>query len=445
MKKIFLQDVVPSGKRSIRNIPLPNGKSGSSVREMPTNEARTAKNSSRKKPERPVSNKKFSTLGIWAVALIVLVGLGYSISFLFVSATVTVIPKEINVAMNLDGAASLEPVDDGLGFTIATLSREGAKKIRAVGEESVERKASGKIIIYNNNGKNAQKLVANTRFETPSGLIFRIKEAVLVPGQRTENGIAVPGSATATVYADQSGEKYNIGLSDFTIPGFRDDLRYSKIIAKSDPKFPIKGGLIGTIKKISPADAATAKLSIETQLKNELREDLKSQIPDSHILFNNAFTFGFVELPQDSTTGSVVGTGTTSMDVIVREKGSIYGILFEKVALSKYLAERSTEIGPKDVFIANLDSLNFTLGNMDSFTPSTTDKITFSLSGDARFVWKVEKDRISDGLAGQKRRDVRNILASFESVHKASVTIRPFWIFTLPDKTDKIKVVAQKN
>lgn len=445
MKKIFLRDVVPSGKRSIRNIPLPNGKSGSTTRETPTSEAKATKNSSRKKPERPPSNKSFSNLGIWAIALIVLIGLGYAISFLFVSATVTVTPKEISVTTNLDGTAFLEPVDDELSFTIVTLSKEGTKKIRATGEESVERKASGRIIIYNNNGKNAQKLVANTRFETPSGLIFRIKESVLVPGQRTENGIIIPGSATATVHADQPGEKYNIGLSDFTIPGFKDDLRYSKIIAKSDPKFPINGGLVGTVKKISPADAATAKLSIETQLKNELREDLESQIPDSHILFNNAFTFSFDELPQDNMTDSATETGTTSKDVIVREKGSIYGILFERTALSKYLAEHSTEIGQKDVFIVNLDSLNFALENKDSFVSDTTDQITFKISGDARFVWKIEKDKISGSLAGQKRLNVRDILANFESVHKASVTIKPFWIFTLPDRADKIKVEAKKN
>ncbi|MEK7390882.1 MAG: hypothetical protein AAB635_01960 [Patescibacteria group bacterium] len=445
MKKIFLQDVVPSGKRSIRNIPLPNNKSGPATKDAQVNETRTGKNSPKKPSNRPRSNRNFGNLGIWVIALIVIVGLGYAGSFLFVSATVTVIPKEINVAMNLTGTAFLEPAGEELGFTIATLSRESSKIIPASGEEKVERKASGKIIIYNNNGKAAQKLVANTRFETPNGLIFRIQESVLVPGQKTVNSVVIPGSATATIYADQPGEKYNVGLSDFTIPGFKSDSRFTKIIAKSDPKFPIKGGLIGTVKKIAPADAASAKLSIETQLKSELREDLESQIPDSHILFNNALTFNFEELPQDNQNNgmeSVARTSTTSLTVVVKEKGSIYGILFDRNALSKYLAERSVEIGQKDVFVSNLDLINFTLENKGAFNPVTASEITFKLAGDTRFVWNIHKDIISEALAGQKRRGVKDILANFESVHKANVAIRPVWVFTLPDKTDRIKVAV---
>ena len=443
MKKIFLQDVVPSGKRSIRNIPLPNNKSGPATKDAQVNETRTGKNSPKKPSNRPRSNRNFGNLGIWVIALIVIVGLGYAGSFLFVSATVTVIPKEISVPINLTGTASLEPMSGELGFTIATLSREGSKIIPASGEEKVERKASGKIIIYNNNGKAAQKLVANTRFETPNGLIFRIQESVLVPGQKTVNSVVIPGSATVTVYADQPGEKYNVGLSDFTIPGFKSDSRFTKIIAKSDPKFPIKGGLVGTIKKIATADAATAKLSIETQLKTELSADLESQIPDSHILFSNAFTFSFEELPQSSEGDSGAGTGTTSLSVTAKEKGSIYGILFDRAALSKYLAERSVEIGQKDVFVSNLDQINFTLENKGAFNPVTASEITFKLAGDTRFVWNIHKDTISEALAGQKRRGVKDILANFESVHKANVAIRPVWVFTLPGKADRVKVEVE--
>src|SRR3989344_755828 len=318
MKKILLREVVPSGKRSIRNIPLPNSKSRPSTKDAPLNETGVTKNSAQKTPSRRGASIKFSNLGIWVIALVVLIGLGYAGSFLFVSATVTVIPKEITVPIDLTGTASLEPADGELGFTIATLSREGSKKIPASGEEKVERKASGKIIIYNNNGMNGQKLVANTRFETPDGLIFRIQESVLVPGQKTVSGVATPGSITATVHADQPGEKYNVGLSDFTIPGFKSDSRFVKIIAKSDPKFPIKGGFVGAVKKIAPTDAASAKLAIETQLKNELQEDLKSQIPDSHVLFNKAFTFSFEELPQNNEKDSGVETGTTSSVVVAR-------------------------------------------------------------------------------------------------------------------------------
>ncbi len=438
MTKIFVQDIVPAGKRSIRNIPLPNNKSMPVVeKEMPSEDEQPKKKSPKteqkydKPPTRPGTKRKFSGFGMWFAGIVVLLVVIYAASFMFVSATATITPKEINTPISVAGKAIADATDGTLPYTLVTLSREGSKEVPAGSEEKVERKASGKIIIYNTT-PDAQTLITNTRFQSPAGLIFRIPAQISVPGQKTVNGVTTPGSISVTVTADAPGEQYNIGLSDFTIPGFKDDPKYLKFSAKSDPASPISGGYIGTVRKVTPTDTAAAKISIETQLKNELLTSLDGQIPDTHVLFRSAATFSFEELPQAS--GDAAGTA------VVREKGSVYGILFDKNELSKYLALRLTDVGQKDVTIKNIDTLNFVLDDMSNFNPSTTKEISFKLDGNANFVWNIDREAVAQSLVGQKRANIRAILANYESVDRANVVIQPFWILSLPKNPAKIQV-----
>ncbi len=450
MTKIFVQDIVPAGKRSIRNIPLPTSKSMPMAPkevvekdvvaeeiEQPTRKG----SKSVKPPKTPKTKSGFPGFGVWATIVVALLVVIYAGSFLFVTATATIVPKEANVPITVNGKAtsqdSMSTDATGLHFTIATLTREGSKEVPAGTEEKVEKKATGKIIIYNSYSADPQTLVANTRFETASGLIFRIPAQVVVPGQKTVNGVVTPGSVEVSVNADAAGEKYNIGLGDFTIPGFKGDPRFAKFSAKSDPKAPIAGGFVGVARKVTANDTAAAKVAIETQLKNELQSALNSQIPDTHVLFGGASTFDFDELPQEA--GEASGTAT------IKEKGTVYGILFDKNELSKYLAMQSSEIGEKDVTVENIDSLHFTLDNMAGFNPASTKDITFKLDGTADFVWNVNKDDVAKSLTGEKRGNIRGILANFESVDRASVSIHPIWIFSMPKNADKIRVEIEET
>ena len=88
--------------------------------------------------------------------------------------------------------------------------------------------AQGTITVYSTETK-AQDLINNTRFETPSGLIFRIHAPITVP-PATSSG---PGSVTATVYADQPGASYNVAATSFTVPGLQNTPEYTEVTAKS--------------------------------------------------------------------------------------------------------------------------------------------------------------------------------------------------------------------
>lgn len=462
MAKIFVQDVVPSGKRSIRNIPLPGGgriEAGTGMRaagrvaerentermyereRATTAEERSRRSSPPPPPPRSERNerreqKPRSRIGLWVGILIFLLIVGFVGSFFFSSAKVSITPREINLPVDITASAMAKPGPTDLGFTIVTLSKEGDKEVPAGTESQISQKASGKIVIYNSYSSAPQILVANTRFESTDGHIFRINAQTTVPGQKTAGSGTIPGSVEVTVYADQPGDKYNIGLSDFTIPGFKGDPRFAKFSAKSDPASPITGGFIGTARKVTAADQASAKVGIETQLKNELSNQIASQIPETHVLFKGASTFDFTALPQEN------GSASTAM---VREKGSIFGILFDHDQLSKYIASQVQEVGAKNVSIANLDGLTFSLQDMNNFDPNTTQKITFHLTGNAKFVWNIDDSKISESLAGQNRANIKPILGNFEEIDRANVSFSPVWVLTLPKDPAKIKVELDNN
>lgn len=105
-----------------------------------------------------------------------------------------------------------------------------------------DKKARGKVMIYNEYSSSHQTLVATTRLLSESGKIFRLVDDAIVPGfKKTNNGIEA-GTIQVDVIADGLGEEYIIGPSKFFIPGFKsiNEEKYSKIYAKSEEAMAVE-------------------------------------------------------------------------------------------------------------------------------------------------------------------------------------------------------------
>ena len=224
----------------------------------------------KKENESPKDRNPRSHSLIWAFSAVVLLTVGFVVANYFASATVEITPitRSINIDHDFTAVASGGAKEGNLIFNYVATSTEKTKEVPATVEKKIQRKASGKVLIFNSYNGEKQRLIKNTRLESPDRKIFRIDESVVVPGAKMAGGKVVePGSVIAIVYADVAGDKYNVGLSDFTIPGFKGDPRYAKFTAKSKTDSPISGGFSGTVKVPSDASVATAK--------EELKQDLK--------------------------------------------------------------------------------------------------------------------------------------------------------------------------
>ena len=153
---------------------------------------------------------------IWALVVISIFSLTGAVFYVFSSAEVVIIPRVAEADFNNDFKAKKYNgstfSETTLGYNIYHVEKLGTKNLDADGDKLVQRKSSGIIIIYNKFSDSTQKLIKNTRFETPDGLIYRIDQSVVIPGRTTVSGKITPGSVEAKVYGDEPGVKYKYFL-----------------------------------------------------------------------------------------------------------------------------------------------------------------------------------------------------------------------------------------
>lgn len=458
MPKRIVEDVVPPERKSIRNIPLPSSRGatlgtdqGNYAPQRPTREPvrRAAppiqapvqedvqmrspvRQNPPQRPQSPIpkgSKRSRKTLKWVLIILFVVLALGFVLSYVFANATVTVTPKEQVLPVNISLTAHTEAGKADVLYQTITLTREKTTEVPATGEEDVQRKASGSIIIYNNFSADSQVLVKNTRFKTPSGLIYRIQDQVTVPGKKG----STPGSLKVTVYADEAGEKYNAGLQDFVIPGFESDsARFKAITAKSDPTSPLQGGFVGKVKMVSTADKAAADKVIEADLRKEIIDTISAQVPEGYMSIESEMFVAFEDLPQaagSNASSAKIGKKATAQAIIVNTEE------FQDEIIA--ITSGDSENGPKTIKIGNMNELPISIDK----TPTSADpSIKFAIQGNIQLIWKIDETALSNSLAGKSRKNLKPLLSPFSSIEKAEAVVRPFWSSKFPSDPKKVHI-----
>lgn len=457
-----MQDIIPPKKRSIRDIPLPDGKlqvrpdirpERKEIFEeqyeapQPRREVREIQRNYSPEPEEEIeeveesesefvshlpparsrrggssnSRQVFSKKKIAFFSVLIF-------AFIFVvflvsreSAKVYIYAKEMSQSAN---------VSLGLNYTPLELSLEKVVSVKATGEEQVTQKATGRITIYNEYEEEEQRLLKETRFESPNGLIYRIPSSVVVPGlTRDASGNVVPGKLEVEVVADKAGEEYNIGASKFTVPGFKDLPQYDSFYAVSEN--PIEGGFDGVRKVISDSDREQAENTLKTQLKDDLIKMAQSKTtPDSLVLANESMIL--YEILGDKVDGN---------NVSVTARGTIKAVSFNSEEFSNSIAKSLFPVSDNEnVSISNIPDLDITVTRTEENNRATVD-----VSGNMDFLWKNDIELLKEKLAGTEKDTIDETVQMFPGIDKISAEIMPFWSSTIPEDVSKIKIIDSKN
>jgi len=317
-------------------------------------------------------------------------------------------------------------------FQIMTITDEQYIGLTATGEKTVNSKASGTITIYNEFGSQSQILIKNTRFQATDGKIYRIDRSVTVPGTKTVGGKTVPGTLDVTVYADASGPSYNIGLSDFTVPGFKGSPRFDKFYAKS--KTPMTGGVSGIVKVVSDEDITQARSSLSASLKEKLLKEAEAELPKGMVLFPDAIFYTFTDVLDSSAKPEETNVKFTL-------KGTLEAVIFDSIALGREVVSIGSPVQDEEkVEIQNIKDLVFAWKKPGSAAPKSTDEISFTLTGSAKAVWVVDTELLKGKLVGIKKVDFQKSLRGFTGIEKSTASIRPFWKTSFPKNLDKIHI-----
>ncbi len=356
------------------------------------------------------------------IATVLVIAASIGVLFYFSISKVEVMPNTVSAAVQNSFTASQN--DDGLPFEIITAQKIASQSVKSSGTKTVNSAASGTITIYNTQTK-AQKLIANTRFATAAGLIFRIHSAVTIPAGTPSK----PGSIVAKVYADQTGSTYNINPTSFTIPGFAGTPQASQVYARSSSA--MSGGASGSVPVIDAVIEAQARKELIAALTPDLLENLKNQIPAGYVLVPGAATTTYQSL--SSTPSSTTG------QVEVKEQGTITATIFPNAALAKAIATSVTGLGYRGepIILASTDTLLLTAEN----GLLQESSVSFVLTGTASLVYSVDPVRIAAAIAGKTRQAAQVALTNYPEVKQAILILRPFWRQTFPQDPASISVV----
>ncbi|KKU68135.1 MAG: hypothetical protein UX89_C0007G0031 [Parcubacteria group bacterium GW2011_GWA2_47_16] len=380
------------------------------------------------------SSKNVPRIVLWSIAAVSTIVLLVILGNVFSLATLVITPQSQKAMVNLDLVAKSKVTSGEIGYTSLNLVRDKEEIIPAESEKLVETRSSGRIIIYNNYSTSAQRLVKNTRFETPNGLIYKIADSVTVPGRHSAEGDSVPGSVEALVYGETAGDEYNIGLTDFTLPGFKSNPeRFSSFYARS--KTPMTGGKIGKEKTVSDEKMLQARLKLERLLTDELLEEAKKQTPDASVFYDTAYRVEF----QPILSGAVV----KGDNVALRERAHLTAFFISEDALVEAVVNNALDDPDADgVHIPDIASLKFEFKNKSKYSSTSVGPIEFNLKGEMLLVWNIDEVKLKGDLINKKKSELSDIITKYPAIVKADVTLRPFWKRSFPSVPKKIKVVS---
>jgi len=423
----------PSMERSIRNISIDSPERRSRPVRPSVNDVRDPSNFGvQQLPPKPRRTGSGRSWWLWGIALVVVLVLAGLALFALRKTTITVTPRSHTIVFDQTSQFTAYPAATAatgtLAYTLINSDLQASQTVSAGAMQQVDTKAQGTVTVYNDYSSAPVKLIANTRFATPSGLIFRVPDAIVIPGKSG----STPGHVSVTVFADQSGDQYNIGpVSRFTIPGLQSTpAMYSNVYAQSTAS--TTGGFSGQQPAVDPTTLSNAQSALRAQLAQKAQAAASAQSGTTTVILPQLIQISYQDLPQ---------TSAASGSVQVNEAAHIQTPVFDANSFSQAIALTVGE-NSDGVPLSLVEGQGFSATSPDESSSTLgTAPLNFTLSGTATLVWQVDAQALARALAGHDQNAFGTITGSFPGIQEAHSRIEPFWKTSFPSNPADIKVV----
>ena len=390
----------------------------------------------REDPNKKIGKHPVLKYRLWPVALISVIFLFFSFSYMFSSADITINPKWQDVTIEKNFSAVKNSNSSPISFDLVVISGEEKRTVETEEKRNIEVPSRGKAVIYNNFSSVPQTLDIDTRLLGSNGKIYKTEKKIVVPGRGKDGK---PGAVEVGIYASSPGVEYDSPPLDFNIVGFKDTPKYGKFYGRSNGE--ISGGVKGNLYVISESKKGEIVNSLKNSLKEKLLKKASEQIPKGFILFDKA-----VFLNVGDTN---VASFSPNPQVPLKLEGTLYGFLFEEAELTKKIAEEMTGgYDGSDVYIPNIKNLGFSLfaqagfENGDNLSFAEMKNINFTLKGEKKIVWKFNSEKLKKDLLGKDKKDFNLIISQYPNVLSADMVLKPFWRMSFPNKAKNINITV---
>lgn len=368
-------------------------------------------------PEPPI--KVYRIIAI-TFLLITIALLGIVIFTMLKKTEITIVAKEdIKPISTILTAEPQKSSNKSLSAIVTSTQFYFSANYSPTATREVDGTATGEAVIYNKTNE-VQVLVKTTRLLTPDNKLFRLSDRVTIPAN---------GQVAAKVYADQAGADFDIGPSQFTIPGLSPD-RQKFVYAESLSKMSGGSGKVGVI---SEADYRAAKADFAKQVKEKIFDSIIAAYPGLN-----------------SKIVSVTKNGVTSTFGIGAETSNftLYGT--STVAIIFYNDNDLEEILQKEVG-AGIDSGSekiLSIGENPELTIVSVDDITHSAQIQVTAQAAVTLDANApllnkENFLNKNKSEIERYIVALPHVTNMSVKFTPSWISKTPSVADKLKIIVK--
>lgn len=362
----------------------------------------------------------FGILGFIAGVLAVL--------FVLPKAVIYISPRaeELREEVGLEVKTGAKETSALSGEVVET-TQELSKNYPATGKKNVGEKAKGTITVYNEWDSNAQPLVAGTRFLSSDGKTFKTTQAVNVPGTTVQAGKIVPGTANVNVEAQEPGEAYNIGSSNFTIPGLPQD-KQAKIYGKSSQA--MSGGFTKEVKVVSKKDIEDAQNNLSEELEKKAKEELTKKSQGKKIL-EAAFKEEVIEEMLSQKEGQ------EAEEFSLKQKKNFWTIGFDENEAKDRIISKIKETLPqnKEIVEDKLENVEYKVVDI-----TKENGLSLSVSVTAYTTEKLELSKAKLDIPGKNKEEVVQYFKQKEEIMDVKVNFWPFWVKKVPLNRGRIEI-----
>ncbi len=373
------------------------------------------------------------------ILFVVIVGGALLLSAALGKTELTINPQHREPNINSEFTAYPDKRDNALSYEILTIESTSESQVKASGQIEVKEKATGMIEIIKTTA-GAERIIANTRFRSPDGKVFRIKDAVIVPGAvKDGSGTSVPGTIQAAVTADDVGDGYNLPAGTrFDVPGFQegglDDL-FKSIYAESRDAFV--GGFNGPQFKIDEGELSTARQALQIKLRDELLKRVEAEKPSGFIAFPGAVAITYNQLPAVQYGSDLVTIKEQAVLQIPLFKADDFGTYLAKEAVATY-SGGTVRVDKPEVL-----TFSYVSGTTSASVIANEPSLRFKLTGKPLLIWEYDAKKLTADLAGLPKTALNNALSAHAGIESGNVSVTPFWKRSFPEDPEEIIVIEE--
>jgi hypothetical protein len=397
--------------------------------------------SSKKRIAVPNFGKFRSKLMLGGAGALALIGLLVWGLMFAPSATIVIRTEksEVEGKITLTASSTTTAVDAEKGL-VPAVRKEDKQKLTgtfaATGQKDVGEKATGTMTIRNCDYSDGFTLPAGTKFSN-SGKVFVSTEAVSVPdfsGSASSCDLSgsESGKAQVSVVAEQSGDSYNLSARGYSIASISAAEEVDAVGSS------MGGGTSKIVKIVTAEDIEAAKAKVLETGADNVKGKLAKLLSDEGLV---AIEDTFVSADGVPSSSVPVGQEATADPTLTIEvTSSMLGMKKAEVEpLLTVELQKKIDTSKQKVYQSGVDAARISV-----LERPVADTVKLTLIANASVGPNLDQATVATEIAGKKAGEAKQLLEARPGVSGVDIDLSPFWVFSIPKKTDKIQVTINE-